>query len=109
MILGASQEIQGAIVTGDHATVANRAQQILDSFILEQSLTEQDKKDLMAAVPPEFVELDGAFHETSAELAAAARARDVAQELSLFAQMNDSCVQCHARFASDRFPGLVRD
>ena len=73
-VLIASQDILGAIVTGDHATVAERAQQIHDSFILQQSFTEQDRKDLMAAVPPEFVDLDRAFHETSAELAAAARA-----------------------------------
>lgn len=57
-VLLASQDIVGALAIGDHATVAERAQQIHDSFILQQSLTEQDRKDLMAAVPPEFVELD---------------------------------------------------
>jgi mono/diheme cytochrome c family protein len=56
------------------------------------------------AVPPEFVKLDRAFHETSAQLAAAARAQDVGQELSIFARMTDACVTCHGRFASDRFP-----
>ncbi|HEX6142263.1 MAG TPA: hypothetical protein VFZ01_06075, partial [Geminicoccaceae bacterium] len=56
-VLVASQEILGAVVTGDHATIADRAQQIHDSFILEQSLSDQDREDLMSAVPPEFVEL----------------------------------------------------
>ena len=54
-VLLASQDILTGLVTGDHATVAERARQIHDSFILEQSLTEQDRQDLMAAVPPEFV------------------------------------------------------
>jgi hypothetical protein len=107
-VLVASQDILGALATGDHATVAERAQQIHDSFILQQSLTEQDRQDLMTAVPPEFVELDRAFHETSAELASAARAEDVEQELSAFSQMAEACVACHGRFASDRFPGLAQ-
>ena len=107
-VLLASQDILGALAIGDHASVAERAQQIHDSFILQQSLTEQDRQDLMAAVPPEFVELDRAFHETSAALAAAARAQDVGQEQSAFARMTEACVACHGRFATDRFPGLAR-
>lgn len=106
-MLAASQDILGAVVIGDHATVAERAQQIHDSFILQQSLTEQDRKDLMAAVPPAFIELDRAFHETSAKLAAAARAESVGQELITFSQMTEACVACHGRFATDRFPGLA--
>ena len=106
-VLLASQDILGALAIGDHAIVAEQAQQIHDSFILQQSLTEQDKQDLMAAVPPEFVALDRAFHETSAELAAAARAENVADELSTFAQMTEACIACHGRFAPDRFPGLA--
>lgn len=108
-VLVASQEIVGALAIGDHATVAERAQQIHDSFILEQSLTEQDRQDLVAALPPQFVELDRGFHETSAALAAAARAEDVGQELSAFARMSEACVVCHGRFASDRFPSLARE
>jgi hypothetical protein len=108
-VLVASQDILGALATGDHAAVAERAQQIHDSFILRQSLTEQDKQDLMAAVPPEFVELDRSFHETAAALAVAARAKDVRQELITFARMTEACVACHGRFASDRFPGLAQE
>ena len=37
-VLVASQDILGALVVGDHATVAEHAQQIHDSFILQQSL-----------------------------------------------------------------------
>lgn len=108
-VLLASQDILGALAIGDHAAVAKRAQQIHDSFILQQSLTEQDRQDLMAAVPPEFVELDRSFHETSAALAEAARAEDVGQELSAFAQMTEACVACHGRFVADCFPSLARE
>jgi hypothetical protein len=106
-VLGASQDILAALVAGDHATVAERAQKIHDSFILEQSLTEQDLKDLEEAVPPAFLELDQAFHRTAADLAAAAQARDAAREAELFGRMVQDCTACHGRFASDRFPGLA--
>ena len=106
-VLAAGQDILAGIVAGDHATVAERAQQIHDSFILQQSLTEQDRKDLMAALPSEFVALDRSFHETSADLAAAARAEVVEQEMTGFNQMVEACVACHRRFATDRFPSLA--
>jgi hypothetical protein len=109
LIAGASAEVFQAIVTGDHATVAARAHQIHESFIIKQSLTDQDKADLKAAVPPEFLALDGEFHGASAKLAEAAQAQDVAQELELFAQMTQTCVACHAAYANDRFPTLATE
>ena len=63
----------------------------------------------MTAVPPEFVELDRAFHETSARLAEAARAGDAEQELAAFGRMTAACVSCHGRVASARFPGLAQE
>jgi mono/diheme cytochrome c family protein len=106
LVLGASQDILAALVAGDHATVAERARNIHDSFILERSLTEQELRDLEEAVPPAFLELDQEFHRTAAELAAAARAGDAAREAELFGRMVQDCAACHGRFAADRFPGL---
>jgi hypothetical protein len=54
-------------------------------------MTEQDRQDLMAAMPPAFVELDRGCHEGSAELAAAGHAEDVGQELSAFAGRPSLC------------------
>ena len=105
-VLGASREILDALVIGDHAVVADRARQIHDSFILEQALTEQDRQDLMAAVPPEFVQLDGSFHELAARLAEAARAEDHTLQARTFGEMVESCVACHSRFATDIFPSF---
>jgi hypothetical protein len=103
-VLGASQEILDALVIGDHTVVADRARQIYDSFILEQSLTEQDRQDLMAAVPTEFVQLDRSFHEQAAHLAEAARAEDHVLQARTFGELVESCVACHSRFATDIFP-----
>ncbi len=103
----ASQQIVGALVAGDHAAVAKAAQQIHDSFILEKKLTDKDKRDLEAAVPPAFLALDGAFHQMAAKLAEAARHKeDVDLQTYYFGRMIEMCQTCHSRFASDRFPAF---
>ncbi len=102
----ASQRIVAALAAGDHAAVAKAAQQIHDSFILEKKLTDQDKHDLEAAVPPAFLELDGAFHLMAAKLAESAHHQDGDLETFYFGRMLEMCQTCHSRFASDRFPGF---
>ncbi|WP_188874131.1 cytochrome c [Iodidimonas muriae] len=102
----ASQEILAAMVTGDDERVATLAQQIHDSFILRQSMTPEDKADLMAAVPEDFVRMDRNFHEISAALAEAANAKNRPPQRERFGQMIDACVACHSKYASDRFPAF---
>jgi len=64
------------LIAGEDAKVAEVAQQIHDSFILQQAMTPEDNKDLMAAAPDDFVARDCAFHALSADLAQAARTKD---------------------------------
>lgn len=102
----AMQTAYSAIVQGRHAVVAEKGQSIHDSFILEQSLTDADRRDLKAAVPPAFLKMDAYLHELSASLAEAGRAEDTPRQVELFARMTESCVACHSAYVSDRFEGL---
>lgn len=102
----ASQQIVAALAAGDHAAVARSAQQIHDSFILERKLTDKDKHDLETAVPPAFLDLDGAFHATAAKLAETARRKDIELQAYYFGRMLEMCQTCHSRFATDRFPAF---
>ncbi|MFB6261458.1 MAG: hypothetical protein ABEK42_12470, partial [Thiohalorhabdaceae bacterium] len=79
--------IHTGLVTGDHASVAKKAQAIHDSFILKRELTETDRSDLKQAVPKRFLEMDRQFHTSAAELAEAARAGSTQRELALFQRM----------------------
>lgn len=106
-IQAAGQEILAALVAGDDARVGRLAQQIHDSFILRQSMTAEDKQDLMAVVPEAFVQRDKAFHQLAAQLAQAARAGDRAAQHASFAEMIQACSGCHARYARDRFSAYV--
>jgi hypothetical protein len=100
----ASRDILTATIEGNDEGVAELAQQIHDSFILKQSMTPEDKADLMAAVPEGFVKMDRAFHELAAALAQAARDKDGARQHETFGRMIEACRACHAQYATDRFP-----
>lgn len=106
-VQSAMATIHVSMVTGDHKQVEAQAQQIHDSFILKQSLTEQDKKDLMAAVPEGFVTLDKDFHRLAAGLADAAKNKDTQKQYKLYNKMTGSCIACHSQYVSDRFDGLT--
>lgn len=103
----AMRTIYTAIVTGEHATVAARAQAVHESFILKQSLTPADRKDLKRAVTADFVARDKAFHATAAKLARAGERGDTGAELEHFQTMTRQCAGCHARYVGDRFPGVT--
>lgn len=103
----ASKDILSALIAGDDAGVAELAQNIHDSFILQQSMTPQDKQDLMAAVPEDFVARDRAFHQLSADLAQAASAGERDAQHAEYGRMIEACTACHARYATDRFPMLA--
>lgn len=102
----ASHQIMSHLIAGEDAKVAELAQQIHDSFILQQSMTPEDKQDLMAAVPEDFVTRDRAFHTLSADLAQSARDGDRSAQHETFGQMIESCTACHALYATDRFMEL---
>ena len=105
-IAAASREIQDALIRGRSETVAEKAQQIHDSFILKQEMTPEDKKALMQAVPKSFVKRDKAFHKLTGRLAEAARRDQQERQEKLFSEMVRACTACHERHAQGRFPGF---
>lgn len=103
----ASRQTLSALIAGEDQRVTDLAHQIHDSFILKQSMTPEDKQDLLAAVPEDFVTRDRAFHKIAAALAEAGRAGDRAGQHAEFSRMIDACSACHALYATDRFPKLT--
>ena len=108
-IAEATASLSTAIASGDHHAAMELGVAVRNSFILKQSLTDQDKKDLMGAVPPAFVAMDRRFHGLAGKLAHAAEAGDSELQSVYYAKMLESCIACHTHFASDRFPGLAGD
>ena len=95
-----------AIAAGDWQLVVQTAERIEKSYILAQRLTAEQLEELERVLPPRFEALDSAFHGSAGKLARAARERDA--ELAVFHsyKLMETCVECHATFASTRFPGF---
>ena len=104
MIKQAMKQILDGLIVGDHSLVATNAEQIHASYILSRELTEKDKKDLMKAVTPEFLLIDGEFHVTAKKLAEAGKNKDYELQRFYYGRLVDSCQNCHSLDATDKFP-----
>ena len=107
----AVQEAMMAIIpaysSGDNTEVASIARQIKDSFILQQKLTEEQKKELHTKLPEDFLQLDQRFHYNAGMLQHAAEMNKTELVSFYFSQLSEACAGCHARFATHRFPFLL--
>lgn len=102
----AMTQIFNGIVVGDSSVVANMAEQIHKSFILMRELTDKDRKDLNA-LPAEFLKLDGEFHATAEKLSEAGKHKDLELQRYYFSRLTESCVACHSRYVTDKFPAFA--
>jgi hypothetical protein len=106
MIRQAMRQIFDGLIFGDHALVATNAEQIHAGYVLSRKLTAKDKADLMKAATPEFLRLDGKFHETAKKLSEAAKHKDYELQRFYYGRLAESCQTCHSRYATDKFPAF---
>jgi hypothetical protein len=102
----AMAKIVAALPAGDWPTVANTAQAIHDSFILQQKLTKQDREKLHHHLPEEFIQMDQGLHLQAKKLQQVAKQHNAELSVYYVSRMLEKCMQCHSRFATQRFPSL---
>jgi len=95
------------LASGRATEAAAVARKIHDSFILEQALAADELESLEKLLPAAFLELDEAFHSSAAALVAAAERRDVAAGMTIYGELAQACVRCHAKYARTRFPDFA--
>ena len=95
-----------AIAAGNWQSIAKLAQKIKDSFILKQKLTEDQMKELHHSLPTEFIAMDQSFHATAGKLAHAAHQGDGELVNFYFYKLHSQCMNCHSKYASERFSNL---
>jgi hypothetical protein len=95
-----------AYVSGDWDEIAQIAGQMKNSYILKQSLTDEQRHELHTRLPVAFVNLDKKFHYYSGMLEHAAKNRKAELVGFYYSKLGDACVSCHTQFASHRFPAL---
>lgn len=105
-IAAAMGRIHTAMVTGDHATVQKEAGNIHDSFVLNQELSDAQRKEIGTKLPADFIAADRTFHQLSAHLAEAGKQKAPRLERLWFQEMTRACQSCHTDYAGNRFPGL---
>jgi hypothetical protein len=76
----ASHRSMSYLMAKGDVRVAEVAQQIHDSFVLRQLMTPEDKPDLMAAVPEDFVNRDRAFRFSDCQVGGPRFARRSVQQ-----------------------------
>ena len=96
-----------AYISGNWGEIETTAAKIKSSYILKQSLTESQANELRTVLPNEFIEKDQRFHYLAGMLEHAAKNKKPELINFYFSEMNESCVSCHAVFATHKFPALT--
>lgn len=95
-------------IAGKWNEVETIATQMKNSYILKKKLSEHQVHELHSKLPPLFIELDQEFHYLAGMLAHAAEKKKPELVGFYFSKLGESCVGCHTRFATHKFPALAK-
>lgn len=95
-----------AYISGNWREIESTAGKMKNSYILKQSLTEAQVKELHSLLPHAFVVQDQRFHYLAGMLEHAAKNNKAELINFYFSEMNEACVSCHTNYAKHKFPAL---
>ena len=98
-----------AYASGNWNEIESIASKIERSYILKQSIGDQQVKELHSVLPDSFLKLDQQFHYYSGMLSHAAKNRKPELVGFYLSKLSESCVTCHSLHATHRFPGFVEN
>ncbi len=100
------QSIIPAYVSGNWSEIERIADKMESSFILKQSLTNEQEKELHTSLSSSFLKLDQQFHYLSGMLKHVAKNKKTELVGFYFSKLSEACVSCHALYATNRFPAF---
>ena len=95
------------IASGNWDGVQQTGDNIKNSYIMAQRLSEHQRHLLHEALPTGFKEIDSKFHHYAGMLGHVAQERDIELVHFYVYKMNEACASCHARYAQHRFEGFA--
>jgi len=98
-----------AYISADWHEITTIAMQMKNSYIMKQKLTNEQMHELHSKLSPRFIEQDQEFHYLAGMLAHAAEKKKPELVGFYFAKLSESCVGCHARFATHKFPAFKKE
>ena len=96
-----------AYVAGNWSEIESIAHKMKNSYILKQSLTDKQVKELHTSLPESFIKLDQNFHYLSGMLNHAAKNKKAELVGFYFSKLSESCVNCHSQYALHKFPAFA--
>ena len=106
LIQNAMCNLIASISQEDWKTTAETGKKIADSFILKQGLNQEHMNELHQSYPEGFNHLDYRFHRLAEKLSKAASEHDQELVSFYFSGLANSCIDCHSRYANQRFTGF---
>lgn len=99
-------DIIPAYIAGNWGEIKVIAHQMKNSYIMKQQLTDAQKKELHSTLPDSFIELDQQFHYLAGMLEHVAEEEKLELINFYFSKMGETCMSCHAQFATHKFPAF---
>ena len=96
-----------AYVSGHWSEIEAIGHKMKGSYILKQSLSEEQMHELHSKLPQDFIKLDQRFHYLAGMLSHAAQNKKPELVGFYFAELSESCLACHSQFATHKFPELA--
>ena len=100
------QSITPAYVSGNWSEIEQIADKMESSYILKQSLTDEQEKELHTSLSSAFLKLDQQFHYLSKMLKHVAKNKKPELVGFYFLKLSETCLSCHVQYATHRFPAL---
>ena len=97
-----------AYISGNWEEIESIAKKMKNSYILKQNLTDHQMHELHTVLPPLFIEKDQRFHYLAGMLEHAAQNKKPELVNFYFSELNESCLDCHSKFATHKFPVLIK-
>jgi len=104
MIKGGMDKLLQYMISGDFEAIQKEAISIRNSFVFVKSLSKEQKQEIGKILPRSFMILDNELHEAANEMANFAEFEDTENVKLYYDKMTNSCIKCHAKFATRRFP-----
>ena len=108
------QEIQKGMISlvpayasGNWTEIEEIGTKIQRSYILKQNITDAQITELHNSLPGSFIELDQQFHYFAGMLSHAANKKKPELVGFYISKLSESCVNCHARYATHKFNGFI--
>ena len=98
-----------AYVSGDLDEIAKIAGQMKSSYIMKQEITEHQKHELFEKLPKDFIAKDKKFHKYAGMLEHVTEENHKELIGFYYSKLIESCVGCHSKYATKRFPSLIED